>query len=78
MCDEVIVTSAQGTMRLPCRVTAQVMAGVVSLMAGVEPRFDSHGVDTAGSANVLTTAVPTLPSRGARLHSTLVEVRSAG
>jgi anaerobic dimethyl sulfoxide reductase subunit A len=76
--DEVIVTSEQGTMRLPCRVTAEVMAGVVSLLEGVEPRFDAEGRDTAGSANVLTSAVPTLPSRGARLHSTLVEVRSTG
>ncbi len=76
--NEVIVSSEQGTVRCPCRVTAEVMTGVVSLMAGLEPRFDSHGVDTAGSANVLTSTVPTLPSRGARLHSTLVEVRSAG
>ena len=76
--DEVAVTSEQGMVRCACRVTADVMEGVVCLLAGVEPVFDAAGCDTAGSANVLTSAAPTLPSRGARLHSTLVEVRSAG
>jgi hypothetical protein len=53
------------------------MEGVVSLLAGTEPSYDAAGCDTAGAANVLTSAAPTLPSRGARLHSTLVEVRPA-
>jgi anaerobic dimethyl sulfoxide reductase subunit A len=76
--DEVVVTSEQGRVRCACRVTADVMEGVVSLLAGIEPRFDAGGCDAAGSANVLTSAAPTLPSRGARLHSTRVEVRPAG
>jgi anaerobic dimethyl sulfoxide reductase subunit A len=76
--DRVTVTSAQGTVRCACRVTDDILEGVVSLLAGVEPEFDASGCDVAGSANVLTSAEPTLPSRGARLHSTLVEVRSAG
>jgi anaerobic selenocysteine-containing dehydrogenase len=75
--DEVVVTSAQGRVRCTCRVTADVMEGVVSLLAGTEPSFVAGGCDTAGAANVLTSAAPTLPSRGARLHSTLVEVRPA-
>jgi hypothetical protein len=36
------------------------------------------GCDVAGAANVLTSDEPTLPSRGATLHSTLVEVTPAG
>ena len=76
--DEVVVTSEQGRVRCACRVTADVMEGVVSLLAGIAPSFDADGCDTAGAANVLTSAAPTLPSRGARLHSTLVEVRPAG
>jgi anaerobic dimethyl sulfoxide reductase subunit A len=75
--DEVAVRSAQGAVRRPCRVTADVMEGVVSLLAGISPEFDESGCDLAGSANVLTCSEPTLPSRGARLHSTLVEVRRA-
>ncbi len=72
--DEVEVSSAQGRVRRPCRVTEDVAEGVVSLLAGIEPRFDDSGCETEGSANALTSAEPTLPSRGARLHSTLVEV----
>ncbi|MEI6727200.1 MAG: molybdopterin dinucleotide binding domain-containing protein, partial [Actinomycetes bacterium] len=72
------VTSGQGTVCCACRITDDILEGVVSLLAGVEPEFDASGCDVAGSANVLTSAEPTLPSRGARLHSTLVEVRRAG
>jgi hypothetical protein len=53
------------------------MEGVVSLTAGISPEFDHAGRDVTGSANVLTSSEPTLPSRGARLHSTFVEVRAA-
>ena len=67
-----------GRVRCACRVTADVMEGVVSLLAGIEPSFDEDGCEVAGSANVLTSPEPTLPSRGARLLSTLVEVRRAG
>jgi anaerobic dimethyl sulfoxide reductase subunit A len=72
------VESAQGLLRCLCRVTDDVMPGVVSLTEGIEPEFDEAGVDVAGAANVLTSDEPTLPSRGARMHSVLVEVRAAG
>jgi anaerobic dimethyl sulfoxide reductase subunit A len=71
------VGSAQGAVLCPCRVTEDVMEGVVSLTAGISPEFDHAGRDVTGSANVLTSSEPTLPSRGARLHSTFVEVRAA-
>ena len=76
--DEVLVANERGRLRCVCRVTGDVMPGVVSLLAGIEPSFDEDGCDVAGSANVLTSPEPTLPSRGARLLSTLVEVRRAG
>ena len=76
--DEVVVANERGRLRCVCRVTDDVMPGVVSLLAGIEPSFDEDGCDVAGSANVLTSPEPTLPSRGARLLSTLVEVRRAG
>ncbi len=75
--EEVVVASDRGTVRCACRVTEDIMEGVVSLLAGLEPRFDESGCDTAGSANVLTSPEPTLPSRGARLLSTLVQVSRA-
>jgi anaerobic dimethyl sulfoxide reductase subunit A len=74
----VLVENGRGRLRCICRVTGDVMPGVVSLLAGIEPRFAEDGCDTAGSANVLTSSEPTLPSRGARMLSTLVEVRRAG
>ena len=72
--DEVVVTSARGRVRCACRVTDEIMEGVVSLLAGIEPYFDADGCDTAGAANVLTSAEPTLPSRGAGLLSARVQV----
>ncbi len=71
---EVCVSSPEGKMRIPARVTGDIMPGVVCLLEGVWPAFDPDGVDTAGSANVLTSTVPTLPSNGSRTHSVLVQV----
>ena len=73
----VLVSSPQGRVRVPARVTEEVMPGVVCLLSGVWPAFDGEGTDTAGSANVLTSTEPTLPSQGSRTHSVLVEVTPA-
>ena len=74
---EVHVSSPQGRIRVKAIVTEDIMPGVVSLLEGVWPVFDSEGVETAGSANVLTSTVPTEPSKGARTHSVLVRVSKA-
>ena len=73
---EVFVSSPEGRLRIAALVTEDIMPGVVCLLEGVWPRFDSEGVDTAGSANVLTSTTPTEPSKGSRTHSVLVEVTS--
>jgi len=70
----VLVTSPQGRVRVGAIVTDDIMPGVVCLTEGVWPVFDSEGVETAGSANVLTSSVPTEPSKGSRTHSVLVQV----
>jgi anaerobic dimethyl sulfoxide reductase subunit A len=72
--DEVLVASPQGRMRIPAQVTGDIMPGVVSLLEGAWPALGAQGVDTAGSANVLTSTQPTLPSQATRTHSVLVEV----
>ena len=72
------VASPQGRVRCTCRVTDDVMPGVVSLCEGIEPEFGADGADVAGAANVLTSDAPTLPSRGATMHSTFVEVEAGG
>jgi len=72
------VSSAQGRVRCPCRVTEDVLPGVVSLTAGLEPEFDDAGRDVAGAANALTSDEPTLPSRGATMSCVAVEVAPTG
>ena len=72
------VRSAQGRLRCLCRVTDDVMPGVVSLLQGIEPEPDAEGCDVAGAVNVLTSDEPSVPSRGSRTHSVLVEVSAAG
>jgi len=73
----VFVSSRQGRTRTLSRVTADIMPGVVCLPEGAWPFFESDGTDTAGSANVLTSTEPTLPSQGSRTHSVPVEVTRA-
>jgi anaerobic dimethyl sulfoxide reductase subunit A len=70
------VSSPQGELRAPARITEEIMPGVVCLINGVWPELDSDGIDSAGSANMLTSTEPTLPSHGARTHSVGVEVRA--
>ena len=70
----VSVTSPEGRMRIVARVTGDIMPGVVSLIEGAWPSFEPDGTETAGSANVLTSTEPTLPSQGSRTHSVLVQV----
>ena len=74
---QVYVTSPQGRVRIAARVTEDIMPGVVCLLAGVWPSFESDGTDVAGSPNVLTSTVPTMPSQGSRTHSVLVQVAPA-
>jgi anaerobic selenocysteine-containing dehydrogenase len=71
------VGNPRGRVRCPCRVTEDVMLGVVSLTAGLEPELDGAGRDVAGAANVLTSDEPTLPSRGATMSCVAVEVAPA-
>jgi hypothetical protein len=59
-------------------VTEDVLPGVVSLTAGLEPELDDAGRDLAGAANALTSDEPTLPSRGATMSCVAVEVAPTG
>jgi anaerobic dimethyl sulfoxide reductase subunit A len=74
---EVHVSSPEGRTRIVARVTEDIMPGVVCLAEGAWPSFEPDGTDTAGSANVLTSTVPTLPSNSSRTHSVLVQVDRA-
>ena len=58
--------------------TDDIMPGVVSLCEGIEPDFGAGRRRRRRRANVLTSDAPTLPSRGATMHSTFVEVQAVG
>jgi anaerobic dimethyl sulfoxide reductase subunit A len=73
--EEVYVSTPQGLMRIASHVTEDIMPGVVSLLEGAWATFDPEGVETAGSVNVLTSTVPTMPSHGSRTHSLNVQVK---
>ena len=79
---KVLITSPQGAVRIAVRVTEDIMRGVVCLLEGMWPAFASGvagdaAVEIAGSANVLTSTEPTLPSHGSRTHSVWVQVAPA-
>lgn len=77
--DRVILKSPEGKIEIKVLVTGRVMKGTVSLTQGFWPHLvrDSSGstLDRGGSANILTSTVPTLPSRSSRTHTVSVEVR---
>jgi anaerobic dimethyl sulfoxide reductase subunit A len=72
--DTVHVDSPQGAMRVKTVVTDDIMPGVVCLLEGAWPEFDTSGFEVAGSVNVLTSTVPTRPSLSSRTHTVSVQV----
>jgi len=63
---------------IKAEVSEDIMMGVVCLLEGAWTCFNEEGVETNGSANVLTSTVPTMPSHGSRTHSVNVQVKKAG
>jgi anaerobic dimethyl sulfoxide reductase subunit A len=72
--DQVEISSARGTIRLPAKVTARIMPGVVCVYQGTWYRPGPDGVDEGGCANVLTEQRES-PTGGCATHSTWVAVR---
>jgi anaerobic dimethyl sulfoxide reductase subunit A len=72
--DQVEVSSARGTIRLPAKVTERIMPGVVCVYQGTWYRPGPDGVDDGGCANVLTQQRES-PTGGCAAHSTWVAVR---
>jgi len=73
--DIVRVQSAQGEMEIEASLTEGIISGCVSLIQGAWTARDAQGVEKGGSANILTSTIPTVPSQGSRTHSIFVEVR---
>jgi anaerobic dimethyl sulfoxide reductase subunit A len=74
--DQVIISSPQGKIRIEAYVTEDIMPGVLCLLEGAWPRYE-EGIEVEGSANEVTSTVPTLPSHGSRTHTVHVQVKKA-
>ncbi|MFP4178786.1 MAG: molybdopterin-dependent oxidoreductase [Spirochaetaceae bacterium] len=73
----IVVESEVGRMYGNAKVSGDILAGVVSCNQGVWPLLTTEEEDLAGAVNILTSTEPTMPSRGARTHSVLVEIWKA-
>ncbi len=74
--DRIRVFTPQGEVRIEAYVTEDIIQGVVCLYEGAWLDI-KDGIEYNGSANILTSTVPTLPSHGSRTHSVLVQVEKA-
>jgi anaerobic dimethyl sulfoxide reductase subunit A len=71
--DMVRVFNNRGEVRIPAKVTERIMPGVVALPQGAWYTPDDNGIDTGGSANVLTRSL-TSPGGAFPSHTALVQV----
>jgi len=74
--DKIKVFTPQGIMIIESYVTEDIIKGVVCLYEGAWLNMNAN-IDYGGSANILTSTVPTLPSHGSRTHTVLVQVEKA-
>lgn len=69
------VFNARGETRLPCRVTARIMPGVIAIPQGAWWTPDAQGIDTRGSVNVLTSERWTPLAFGNAQHTVMAEAQ---
>ncbi|MGV8965858.1 MAG: DMSO/selenate family reductase complex A subunit [Cellulomonas sp.] len=72
--DLVEVFNDRGRIRIPAKVTARILPGVLSVPQGAWFNPDSKGTDIGGAVNTLTNIHPTPLSKGNGQHTTLVQV----
>ena len=65
---------AAGKVKVRARVTDDIMPGVVCLLEGVWPKINADWVEEAGSVNILTSTIPTMPSEASRTHSVNIKI----
>ena len=71
--DEVSVFNDIGVVRIPVNVTDRIMPGVVRIEEGAWYNLDEHGIDRAGSVNILCKDTVS-PGRAAATNAVLVQV----
>lgn len=69
------VWNDRGKIRIPVKVSEQMMQGVVALSQGAWYKPDKNGVDVGGSINILTSLNRTPYAKGNPQHTNLVEVK---
>jgi anaerobic selenocysteine-containing dehydrogenase len=72
--DAVILSNAQGRVRVPVRLSDDLMPGVVSLPEGIWVDLDAEGIDVGGAANMLTATEGTAPGTACIMHGVPVQV----
>ncbi len=72
--DQIKVFNDRGEVHLPAFVTNRVRPGVTNMPQGAWYTPDAKGIDTRGSANVLTKYYPTPFAKGNPQHTNLVQV----
>ena len=72
--DAVLVFNDRGKLRIPVRVTEDIVPGVIALPQGAWTELDENGVDHGGNINVLTGHTPTPLAHGNPQHTVLAEV----
>ena len=78
--DLVEIFNERGIVRLPAKVTARIMPGVVTIPQGAwyKPEtINGRRVDVGGNINTLTHHRPSPLAKGNAQHTTLVEIRKA-
>ncbi len=71
----VILSRNEAKIRIKARLTDDIISGTLCLEAGTWPDISADMcTDTAGCPNMLTSSEPTMPSGGARTHSTFVKI----
>jgi anaerobic dimethyl sulfoxide reductase subunit A len=69
------IWNARGRIRLPARVTNDILRGVIAVSQGAWFTLDTDGADIRGNINTLTTQRPTPLAKGNPQHSNLVDMR---
>ena len=75
--DMVEIFNDRGRIRIPAKVTARILPGVLSVPQGAWFTPNDKGVDTGGAVNTLTKIHPTPISKGNGQHTTLAQVEKA-
>jgi anaerobic dimethyl sulfoxide reductase subunit A len=72
--DRVKVYNNRGALVITCRVTKRILPGVVDIPQGAWWKPDEHGIDQAGSVNVLTSSRWTPLAFGTAQHTVMVQI----